>query len=97
MLASIVTVLLKLKVLSVALTSMAQLAANRIILHSERSLVRFRSGLKPRLRVQAPGGAHARGNQSMFLPHIDISSSLFLPPFPPPWNHKQRKIFNSVN
>ena len=37
-----------------------------------------RSGHMPRLLVQSPVGAHIRGNQSMFLSHIDVS----LPSFP---------------
>ena len=39
------------------------------------------SGHMPGLRVWSLVGAHARGNQSMFLSHIDSSFPLFLPPF----------------
>ena len=31
------------------------------------------SGHMPRLKVQSPVGAHIGGNQSVFLPHIDVS------------------------
>ena len=34
------------------------------------------------LQVWSLVGAHMRGNQSMFLSHIDVSFPLFLPPSP---------------
>ena len=45
-------------------------------------LFNSRSGYTPRLRVQFPVGACVRGNQLMFLLHIDVSFPLLLPPFP---------------
>ena len=37
------------------------------------------SGHMPGLQVQSPFGAHPRGNQLMFLSHIDVSLSFSLP------------------
>ena len=39
-------------------------------------------GYMPGFQVWSLGRAHTRGNRSMFLSHIDVSLSLFLPPFP---------------
>ena len=33
-------------------------------------------------RFSPPGGAHVRGNQSMFLSHMDVALPPRLPPFP---------------
>ena len=44
--------------------------------------VEFQSEHMPELRVLSPFGAYARGNQSTFLSHINVSLPLFLPPFP---------------
>ena len=41
------------------------------------------SGHMPGFWVQFPVGAHTRANQLMFLSHINVSVSLFLPPFLP--------------
>ena len=39
-------------------------------------------GQIPRLWVQSSVGVHMRGNRLMFLPCMNVSLPLFLPPFP---------------
>ena len=60
-----------------ALTSVAQLVG---ALFGKPKICRFnsQSGHMARLQVQSPVGTHMRGNQLMFLSHIDVS----LPPCP---------------
>ena len=60
----------------------ARLNCLGVIPQSERSPVKFRTGHAPGLRVWFLVGVHTRGNQLMFLSHIDVSLPLFLPLFP---------------
>ena len=48
----------------------------------ERSLVWFRVRAHAWLSGQVPSWGHVRGNQLMYLLHIDVFLPLFLPPFP---------------
>ena len=49
---------------------------------SERSLVWSLARTHAWIAGQIPSWGRARGNQSAFLPHIDVSPPCFLPPFP---------------
>ena len=51
-------------------------------LRTERSLVRFPVRACTWVAGQAPSGVGMRGNQWVYLSHIDVSFPLFLSPFP---------------
>ena len=72
-----------------SLTGVAQLVGT--LFHKpKRHRFDFQSGHTPRLRVQSPVGACTRGNQSMFLTHINVfSPSLSLPSSLPKSNEKK--------
>ena len=58
------------------------LSGLNVIPQTKRSLVRFPVRAHAWVAGQVPGWGHVRGNQSMFLSHIDISLPLFLSPSP---------------
>ena len=51
-------------------------------LQTKRSLVKFPVRAHAWVLGQVPRWGDVRGNQSMYLLHIDVSLPLFLPPFP---------------
>ena len=61
-------------------------------LQTERPLVQCPVRAHASVVSQVPSWGCARGNQSMFLSHIDVSLPFFLPPFPLSRN-KEIKIF----
>ena len=62
-----------------ALTHVAQLG---VVPQTTGSPAQFPVRYMPGLQAKYPAGAHRRGNQSMFLSHIDVPLPLFLPPIP---------------
>ena len=51
-------------------------------LQTKESPVQFLVRAHALVAGQVPGWGHGRGNQLMYLSHINVSLSLFLPPFP---------------
>ena len=57
------------------------------------SLVQFPVWAHAWVAGWVPSWGHARGNQSIFLSHINVSLPLFLPPFSLSRNKQINKIF----
>ena len=55
-----------------------------------------RSGHIPRLQIWSPVRVRTKGNQSMFLSHINVSLLLSLPPFPSVLEGKKKKLVGVI-